>query len=134
MHNISKYILALFFLVAGSCHFIDPGFYSGLIPDYLPYQNALNVVSGIVEIVLGLLVLFPKTRKIAGILLIAMLIIFIASHVHFTKLGSCIQDGLCIPEWISYIRLLVVHPILMIWVAKVCITPIKKHNIANANS
>lgn len=134
MHKWFRNILIVFYVFAGCYHFINPDFYAGLIPSYLPNHKAINTISGFSEISLGLLVLFTKTRKIAGYLLILMLISFIPSHIYFIQIGSCVPNGLCVAEWVSYTRLLVVHPILMIWVAKVCFTPQKKHNIACTNS
>ncbi len=134
MYNILKYSLAFFFIFAGFYHFVNPPFYKELIPDYLAYKDLINYLSGILEVVLGVLVLHIRTRKFAGYLLLILLVAFIPSHIYFIQSGSCITNSLCVPEWASYGRLLVVHPILMIWVAKVCVTPQKKHNIVDTNS
>lgn len=112
-------VLIVFYILAGLNHFINPDWYYGLIPDYLPNPVALNYLSGAAEIILGTLVIFPSTRKLACIGIILMLIAFIPSHVHFIEIGSCV-DGvlpelLCLPPWVAWVRLVVIHPILIYW-------------------
>lgn len=107
--------MATFYVVAGVNHFIDPEFYYDLIPDYLPFPDVINTLSGLAEIVLGLGILFKKSRRVSGYLIVIMLIGFIPAHVYFLQIGSCVEGGLCVPEWISWLRLLVIHPLLIWW-------------------
>ncbi|WP_422103934.1 hypothetical protein [Winogradskyella sp.] len=108
-------LLIGFYLFAGSYHFINPGFYSDLIPDYLPYHSFINYVSGVLEIVLGIGVAFPKTRLLAVKGIIVLLILFIPSHIDFIIKGSCVESAFCVSPWIAWLRLLIIHPILMYW-------------------
>jgi len=111
----SLYAQSGFYILAGTNHFLNPSFYYGLIPDYLPYHSIINYFSGGVEVVLGALLLFGKTRTGAVYGIILMLIAFIPTHVYFIQLGSCIEDGLCTHPAIGWIRLVLVHPLLMLW-------------------
>lgn len=113
--KISFYALVVFYLFAGTNHFIDPEFYYPLIPPYLPLPETINVISGVIEIAFGLLLLTPRFRNYAIYGIILMLIAFIPSHVYFIQLGSCIPEGLCVPEWIGWGRLIIIHPILIYW-------------------
>lgn len=119
LKKINLFLLSGFYVFAGTNHFINPEFYYGLIPDYLPYHDAINLISGVAEIVLGIGVLFEKTRTWSSYLLVAMLICFIPAHVYFLQIGSCIETGLCVAEWISWVRLLVIHPLLILWALSV---------------
>ena len=110
-----RYLLIGFYLFAGSYHFVNPDFYYGLIPDYLPYPKLINYASGVLEILLALGVVFPKTRLIAAKGIILLLLLFVPSHVYFIQIGSCIENGLCVPEWLGWVRLVVIHPFLMLW-------------------
>lgn len=105
----------IFFLIAGLNHFLNPEFYLGLIPDYLPFPEMINYVSGAAEMIIALLAIPHKTRKIAGYAAMALMVAFIPSHVYFIEIGSCIPDGLCVPEWLAYLRLLLIHPLLIGW-------------------
>lgn len=104
-----------FYLVAGIYHFINPEFYLGLIPDYLPYPEFINYLSGFLEIGLALGVALPKTRMLAVKGIIVLLVLFIPSHVYFIQIGSCVETAFCISPWISWVRLLLIHPLLLLW-------------------
>lgn len=115
LKRISLYVMSTFYLFAGVNHFRNPDFYYGLIPSYLPNPDLIISVSGVAEILLGALLLFSKTRKIAALGIIAMLIAFIPAHVHHIQTGGCPTEELCAPLWATWVRLLVVHPLLMLW-------------------
>lgn len=115
MKKYARILLIIFYLVAGANHFVNPEFYLPLIPDYLPWKNAINFWSGIAEIILAFGFTFPKTRKWAAIGVVAMLIAFIPSHWHFIQIGGCVEGGLCVPEWVPWVRLFPLHFLLMAW-------------------
>lgn len=102
-------------MLAGLNHFVDPGFYYPLIPSYLPEPEAINLVAGISELVLGLGLIIPRTRRMAAYGIITMLVAFVPSHVFFIQEGNCIQNSLCVPNWVGWLRLIVVHPLLILW-------------------
>jgi uncharacterized membrane protein len=115
MKKALRILLVFFYILAGCYHFVNPDFYLGLIPGYLPYPEFINYASGFVEILLGAGVAFPGYRKISVYGIIGLLVLFIPSHVYFIRIGSCVEDGLCVSPWISWSRLLVIHPLLMYW-------------------
>jgi uncharacterized membrane protein len=118
LHNlkiIGLYLMAGFYLFGGINHFRTPEFYLPLIPSYLPAPDLLNILAGIAEIVLAIGLLIPNTRKWAAWGVIAMLLAFIPSHVYFIQLGSCIPDVLCAAEWMGWVRLLLIQPLLIAW-------------------
>jgi len=109
-------IAIVFYIFAGYNHFANPGFYLPLIPPYLSlWANELNLLSGIIEIVLGLLLIPEKTRQYAAWAIVLMLIAFIPSHIYFIQKGTFTLGSITINPTISWIRLLVVHPLLIIW-------------------
>jgi uncharacterized membrane protein len=116
MKKAAFWLLVAFYLFAGANHFINPSFYSGLIPPYLPWHDLINIISGIAEILLAVLLLLPRTRLFAAKGIIVLLISFIPSHVYFIQINSCIPDGLCVPQWLGWVRLVLIHPLLMAWV------------------
>ena len=73
------------------------------------------VVSGIFEMLLGLGILFKKYSKMAAWGIIVLLLLFIPSHIYFIQIGACVENGLCVPKWVAWIRLLLIHPILIFW-------------------
>ncbi len=115
MKKAAFWLLVVFYLFAGFNHFINPSFYSGLIPPYLPWHDLINIVSGIAEIVLAILLIVPRTRIFAAKGMIVLLIAFIPAHIYFIQINSCIPDGLCVPQWLGWVRLIIVHPLLIAW-------------------
>ena len=106
----------VFYIFAGYNHFANPSFYLPLIPPYLSlWATELNLLSGIIEIVLGLLLIHKKTRKYAAWAIILMLIAFIPSHIYFIQKGTFTLGSITMNPTISWIRLLVAHPLLIIW-------------------
>lgn len=115
MKKFSLYMQIAFYLFAGANHFINPDFYSGLIPDYLPFHSFINLASGVIEIALGLGLLFPATRQLSAYGIILMLVAFIPSHVYFIQIGGCIKGGLCTSMAVAWVRLVLIHPLLILW-------------------
>lgn len=106
----------VFYIFAGYNHFANPSFYLPLIPPYLSlWATELNLLSGIIEITLGLLLIPKKTRKYAAWAIILMLIAFIPSHIYFIQKGTFTLGSITMNPTISWIRLLVAHPLLIIW-------------------
>lgn len=75
-------LISLFFLFAGVSHFTNPGFFVSIVPPYLPAHLELVYLSGVFEILGGLGVLLPATRRWAGWGLIALLFAVYPANVH----------------------------------------------------
>jgi uncharacterized membrane protein len=82
IQGLMKGLLAAFFVVAGIAHWVRPGVYLKIMPPYLPWPRALVYVSGVAEIVLGVLLLVPRTTHLAAWGLIALLIAVFPANVH----------------------------------------------------
>ncbi|WP_165456518.1 DoxX-like family protein [Pedobacter kyonggii] len=59
-----------------------------IIPKWLPAPGFLIYFSGILEIVLGVLLLIKKTRKLAALLIILMLTAFLPAHIYLIPGGA----------------------------------------------
>ena len=115
-HEWSLALQVIFYSAAGLNHFRMPGFYYPLVPDYLPNPMLINAASGGAELLLAVLLALPATRRIGAMGILVMLIAFIPSHVWFIQQGGCLDpQGLCVPLWVAWLRLLVVHPLLLAW-------------------
>ena len=75
-------MLAALFVSAGISHFLRPQFYEAMVPPYLPSPHLLVIISGIAEIVLGVLLLVPRTSRLAAFGLIALLIAVSPANIH----------------------------------------------------
>lgn len=71
---VGRWIFAALFVAGRVGHFVKPDVYMRIMPPYLPYHRALVLVSGVFEVVLGLLLLAPTTSRPAAWGLIALLV------------------------------------------------------------
>ena len=78
---IMKYLLCVFFVVAGLNHFINPAFYLKAMPPYLPWPLFLVYLSGFFEVALGVLLLAPALTRIAAWGLVALLIAVFPANI-----------------------------------------------------
>jgi uncharacterized membrane protein len=79
--RIALVLLAAFFVFAGVTHFTNPEFFIAIVPDWLPDPPLMVAVSGVFEILGGVGVLIPQTRRLAGWGLIALLIAVYPANV-----------------------------------------------------
>lgn len=99
--EISKYIMAVLYIMAGINHFVNPRFYYKITPPFLKNKPVINVISGSAEILLGIL-LFTSLSSLAAWGIIALLIaVFPANIYHLQQRGA----GMKIPVWALWIRL-----------------------------
>jgi uncharacterized membrane protein len=84
--SISLYIMAALYILAGINHFINPRLYLKITPPWVPAKELTNYFVGLVEIVLGVLVLIPASQSLAAWGIIALLVaVFPANIYHFQK-------------------------------------------------
>ncbi len=69
------------FTLAGILHFVIPGVYESIVPEYLPWRRALVYASGVAEIVGGVGLLHRRTRRFASWLNMATLVGVSPVHV-----------------------------------------------------
>ena len=82
IRTISKWLLALFMVGAGTLHFIKPDFYLNIMPPYLPLHLELVYLSGVCEIALGVLLLVPRFSRFAAWGIIALLIAVFPANIY----------------------------------------------------
>ena len=102
LRNLSRYLLAAFFIVAGANHFRDPAMYLSMMPPWLPAQEAVNFISGATEIAGGIGLLISRTRNAAALGLILLLIAIFPANIHIALNG---WPGMDIPGWVLWVRL-----------------------------
>ena len=82
MQESALYFMAFLYIAAGVYHFVKPKFYLYMMPPYLPAHKLMVSLSGVAEIVFGIMLLFPQTRSIAAWGIILMLISFFTIHIY----------------------------------------------------
>lgn len=75
-----KYLLVVFFVASGLNHFRVPDFYVNIMPDYLPAHEFLVMLSGVTEVVAGLMLAVPGLSRWGAWFIIAHLLVFFTVH------------------------------------------------------
>jgi uncharacterized membrane protein len=112
--KISLVFLITGYLYAGVNHFRNPASYIHIIPHYIPFPVFINSLSGLLEILFGLLLIFKKTRPFAAVGISLLLIAFLPVHIQMIidapfKLGTFTVTPL-----VAWLRL-ALQPLLILW-------------------
>lgn len=111
---VLRTLLALFFVAAGTMHFLRPAAYLHMMPPHLPYHLLLVYLSGLGEIAGGVGVLVPRLRRIAGYGLIFLLIAVFPANIHMA-VNHISPSGVILPDWLLWLRL-PLQALLIAWV------------------
>ncbi|WP_345234472.1 DoxX family protein [Hymenobacter saemangeumensis] len=114
LRHLSLYLLAMLFVGAGLLHFLRPGIYLRIMPPTLPAPLALVYISGFCEVLGGLGLLWPRSRRWAVWGLLALLVAVFPANIYM----ALIHEQLGIPGWLAWGRL-PLQGVLLWWVWKV---------------
>jgi uncharacterized membrane protein len=103
--------LAVFFIGSGVNHFVIPDTYKQIVPPGWGDPAMLVQVSGVAEIAGGVGVLVPRTRRLSGIGLIALLAAVFPANLYMARNPAKFKK---IPAWALYARL-PLQPLAMWW-------------------
>ena len=102
MRGFGAVVFGLFMIAAGVAHFVSPDFYLRIMPPWLPWHEQLVAVSGVCEIVAGVLVLAPRTRRAGGLFSIAVLLGVFPANLWMAVDTSVWPE---VPTWARWARL-----------------------------
>ena len=104
--------MSALYILAGFNHFRDPKFYLPMMPPYIPKHNLMVTLSGIAEILLGALLLWPETTSIAAWGIILMLMVFFTVHIYMYQERNTVFAR--VPNWLIVARL-PFQLVLIVW-------------------
>lgn len=106
LRTLLKWLFASIFIVGGLLHFVSTPTYLRIMPPYIPYHKELVYISGVIETALGLLLLLPKTQRIAAWALIPTLIAIFPANVHGALTAGADQPAMPgVPVALAWLRL-----------------------------
>jgi uncharacterized membrane protein len=82
--RIFLFVMVLFYVIAGINHFVSTPVYRRIVPVYLPFPLVWVYVTGVCEILFGLLLLPFATRHTAAWLIILLLIVLFPANIQMT--------------------------------------------------
>ena len=78
---VARVLLAMFMIYAGVQHFLKPDFFSPFVPSFLPFSRAIIYGSGVLEVVLGIMLIIPKYAKHGALGILLLMLVFLPIHV-----------------------------------------------------
>jgi uncharacterized membrane protein len=109
--SVLKYVQGAFYVVAGMNHFISPEFYMKIMPPSFPWHAFLVFVSGLAEVLLGVLLMIPRTTRLAAWGLIALLIAIFPANIYVYQHQDVFPD---VPPWLHLARL-PIQAVFILW-------------------
>lgn len=106
-------VTGLFILFAGVMHFASPGFFNDIVPPWMPFSRSFwTYVSGVAELIIGMMILRPSSRRRGAI---AAVFLFIGVYPANLYMTWDWRDRSVSEQIISWVRL--PFQFLFIWVA-----------------
>ncbi len=96
------FLQSLFYVASGINHFWHRQFYLGIMPDHYSHPGVLVAASGVAEILGGIGLLIPGSRRFSALGLSVMLIVFLDVHVFMLRHPDHFPD---VPKWVLWGRL-----------------------------
>lgn len=75
-------LAVIFYVLAGLNHFWNPEFYLNVIARWLPAPQLMNIISGLAEVFLGLMLIYKPWRQMASYGLILLLLAIYPANVY----------------------------------------------------
>lgn len=109
LHYLAILLIAFWMLAGAIGHFFKPEAFYAIVPDFLP-KKPVVILSGIPELLIGIGVLIPRTRALAGLGFTVLCMAFLPLH-----LWDLVRDNPAItPHSAAIIRVFV--QFLLMWI------------------
>src|SRR5688572_18452281 len=104
--NISLFLMSALYTGAGSNHFLMTDFYLEKMPPYIPNHILIVYLTGLLEIVLGLLLLIKGTKEIAAWSIVFLLILVFPANVFQFTSGQMSLPGFILRTMIQLLLIM----------------------------
>jgi uncharacterized membrane protein len=111
LRRVGLAVQSLFYVAAGINHSWHSATYVAIMPPHYSNPLLLVQISGVAEIVGGIALLVPHTRRLAAWGIIAMLLVYFDVHIYMAQHADHFAP---LPLWLLYARL-PLQLVLMAW-------------------
>ncbi|WP_136607310.1 DoxX family protein [Paenibacillus dokdonensis] len=108
-------IFALFFAAACVFHFLEADGFAQMLPDFVPLRLPMIYATGVLELVLGVLLLIPRTMRLTGTLIAIYLVLVFPANIYAAIKEIPAPGFNNTPPSALWIRL-IFQPLLIWWV------------------
>ena len=74
--------MSLLYVTVGVKHFTNTDFFVSIVPSIINWKEEILLLSGLIEVILGILLLFNQTRKLAAWGIILLLIAVFPANIY----------------------------------------------------
>ena len=74
--------MSLLYIIVGVKHFTNTAFFVAIVPPIINWKEEVVLVSGLIEVILAILLLFNQTRKLAAWCIILLLIAVFPANIY----------------------------------------------------
>ena len=100
LKTVSRYIMSLFYVSVGINHFLNPEWFVKIVPPILlEFDYELVYLSGVCEVIFGLLILIPKARYYAAWGLILTLAAVFPANIYLAQTNGVAMDTTAAVAW-----------------------------------
>ena len=107
------YVMSIMYIFIGIRHFTDPQYFLDIVPPQLPFKLFLVYFTGLIEVVGGVAILAPKTRKAGAYLLILLLVSVFPANIYL-YVSETPQNLLGISKMDALIRMPFQIPLILL--------------------
>ena len=100
--RVGLYVQALVYVASGLNHFLHERFYIAIMPTHYAHPEALVGWSGAAEVLGGLGLLVPATRRVSAVGIGVMLLVFLDVHVFMVRHPERFPG---VPGWVLWGRI-----------------------------
>ena len=105
--------MSIMYIFIGIRHFTDPQYFLDIVPPQLPSKLFLVYFTGLIEVVGGVAILAPKTRKVGAYLLIFLLVSVFPANIYL-YISEIPQNLLGISKMDALIRMPFQIPLILL--------------------
>lgn len=110
---LTIFVMGVMYVFIGIKHFTDPQHFLDIVPPQLPFKLFLVYLTGLIEVVGGVAILAPKTRKAGAYLLIFLLVSVFPANIYL-YVSETPQSLLGISEADALIRMPFQIPLILL--------------------
>lgn len=114
-HATARLSASIMFGMIGVMHFLKPNSLTYMIDNFLPYAKELIFLSGALEVLLAIGLLYPPTREISAWGLIGLLILMFPANINVAIHNLPPPGGLPAKPWYVWSRL-AFQPLYIAWI------------------
>jgi len=109
------WLIAAFFMTAGIFHFVKDDVFAAIVPPLLPFPKFIVHVTGVIEIILAIMIVIPKTRQLAGTLFAPYLLAILPANIYMAMYNIPLGETAASPAAL-WIRVALQFPLIaLIW-------------------